>query len=368
MADSQIPAGDADLMAQSAYDCLQRNQLDAAEAFCRQALAIRPDHADSLGVLGGVLHALGRYSEAEAVYADLIERAPDDSTHWMNLGTVRRALGNFDAALAAFARAAELGCRTADFYYNLGLTHLDRLDYESARAVLQRAMDLAPDDAEIRFEYARACNESNHTAEAVAALENWRGLATAEPELSAKISQQLLAMGETQPAKDALERLARSPDIEPRAALTLVQILERMNRVTEASALLARIMSDPGARSLGIELERTMAQLAQRESRHEEACRLFAGVIRRTTELHKQHFELFPLAQSLDALGHYDKAFEALNEAHRSQLAYLRLSAPLIAARGAPPLLITQYGCDPRTSRPGTIPARLRWMKARFSS
>jgi hypothetical protein len=52
------------------------------------------------------------------------------------------------------------------------------------------------------------------------------------------------------------------------------------------------------------------------------------------------------LAKSLDALGRYDEAFEVLVEAHRSQVEYVKLTAPAAAARGALTMTITQYGCD----------------------
>jgi hypothetical protein len=106
------------------------------------------------------------------------------------------------------------------------------------------------------------------------------------------------------------------------------------------------LAADPRARSLGVDLTVTEAQLAQRESRHADACRLLRQALGRCRDFHKRHFELFLLAKSLDALGQYDEAFETLEEAHRSQVAHFKLIAPLITVRGAPALVITQHSCD----------------------
>jgi Sulfotransferase family len=130
--------------------------------------------------------------------------------------------------------------------------------------------------------------------------------------------------------------------------LTLVQLLERTNRVVEARAALDSLKSDPAAVSLGSEIRVTEAQLAQRESRHEIAVTLLSEVVGACKEAHLRHFQQYPLAKSLDALGRYDEAFEVLTAAHGSQLAYLSLSASYAALRNAPSLMIADQSCDPR--------------------
>ena len=147
---------DVDALVSSAVSRLSRGELDAAEVYCRQALAQQKGHMGALAVLGSVMHSLARFREAESLFTELTERAPDTAVYWSNLGTTRRATGKFDAALAAYARAAELGDKSADFFYNVGVTHLERHDYESARQVLAQSITLAPADAEIRLEYARS--------------------------------------------------------------------------------------------------------------------------------------------------------------------------------------------------------------------
>ncbi|MEJ1960219.1 MAG: sulfotransferase [Gammaproteobacteria bacterium] len=337
---------DPDAQVQHAHSLFRDGEPALAEALCRKVLAVQPKHSEALSVLGLVLYHGSRFGEAEETFFTLTRLEPDIWRHWMNLGTARRGLSDFEGALRAYLRASELGASSAQFFYNVGLTHLDRHDLEAARAVLKRAAELAPSDATIRLEYAKACYELLQTDEAVAALQGWEKLEGLAPELLANVGQRLMNLGETAQAEIAVRQLAQAPDLDPRASLTLAQILERTNRLDEARSLVGRLLKDPRAKALGTDLTTLQALIAQRDGKHEEATVLFADGAATRSEAHSKHFELFPLAKSLDALGRYDEAFEAATQAHRSQVAYFKLTAPLATARGAPTMAITQYSCD----------------------
>lgn len=343
---SNADATTAGAHVRAALASMDAGRLGEAELSCRRALAAAPSLSDAHVLLGIVLQRLGRYAEAETVFEGLTRREPDEPSHWTNLGTLRRHLARFDAALGAYARAAALGAADADFLYNVGLAHLDRRDHEAARAVLERAMALAPRDAEIRFAYARACYELLDTDAALAALADWEGLEKLDTDLVAGIGHRLVTLGAADRAATAIERLVANPDLEPRAALTLVQLLERINRVPDARRILDRVAADPRADEVAVDLALAEGTLAQREGRHADAVRHLRVVLEHRLELHDRHTELFPLAKSLDALGRYDEALEVLTEAHRSQVAHLRLAAPLAVARGAPTLDVARYDCS----------------------
>jgi Flp pilus assembly protein TadD len=331
---------------QRALMLFQGNQLAAAEAQCRQLLALQPGHIHALGLLGAILHAQERYPEAEVVFAELTLRQPREGAHWMNLGTARRGAGKYEEALHAYMRAAELGCTDADFYFNVGLTHLDRRDYESARVVLKKALDLAPGDALIRSEYIKACYESMQTEEALAAIQGWNDFSQLEPNQLADVGQRLMNLGETERAEHVITKLVAS-ELDVHAMLTLAQIMERTNRLPEAQRLMERLSSHPRAASLGNELMMTQARIAQRAGGHEQTVELLRRALEGITQFHDRHFALFPLAKSLDALQRYDESFVALTEAHASQVAHLQLTAPMAVVRGMPTWEITKWSCDP---------------------
>jgi Flp pilus assembly protein TadD len=340
----------------SAWAALARHEPQVAIALCRRALAVDPAHVEALGALGFLLHSARQFDESAEVFSKLTELQPAEPAYWMNLGTARRCSGRFDDALAAYAGAADRGANSADFYYNVGLTHIDRNDFEAGRVVLTQAVELAPDDAEIRYRYALCCYERLRTDEALAALEHWDNLSGLNPEIIANIGLLLMKLGAAEKAEPAIRQAVAAADSDPQPLLTLLQLLERTNRLDEAARLLPQLIANPQAHTLGPELPLIRAQLAQRASDHEAARALYAELLRECKEKHLEHLLQFPLAKSLDALGRYDEAFDTLLAAHRSQIELLRLTAPLLIARGAPNMVITRFGCDPEDVAAWTDP------------
>jgi tetratricopeptide (TPR) repeat protein len=340
-------SADSTALIQAAYDAIARRDLRLAEDACRQALAIDPLHIDALAVLGFLLHSAGRFAESEDVFSKLIELQPAEPSHWMNLGTARRCARRLDEALLAFAGASSRGADSADFFFNVGLTHIDRKDFESGRIVLAQAVALGPDDAEIRYRYALCCYERLRTEEALTALEYWDNLSGLTPELIANIGLLLMNLGAPDRAEPAVRQAVAEAGSDPQPLLTLIQLLERTNRLDEAVRLLPELIAHPAAHTLGSELTLMRAQLAQRNSQHETARRLFAELLADCKEPHLAHLLQFPLAKSLDALNRHGEAAETWRAAHRSQVELLRMTAPLQAARGAPNMFITRFGCDP---------------------
>jgi tetratricopeptide (TPR) repeat protein len=334
-------------LVRSAWAALARHEPQAAMTLCRQALALDPSHIEALGVLGFLLHSARQFDESAEVFAKLTELQPAEPAYWMNLGTARRCSGRLDDALAAYSGAAERGADSADFYYNVGLTHIDRNDFEAGRVVLSQAVALAPDDAEIRYRYALCCYERLRTDEALAALDHWETLSGLNPEIIANIGLMLMKLGAAERAEPAIRQAVAGAESDPQPLLTLLQLLERTNRLDEAARLLPQLIANPQAHTLGPEVPLIRAQLAQRASDHETARALFAELLRDCKEKHLEHLLQFPLAKSLDALGRYDEAFDTLLAAHRSQIELLRLTTPLLIARGAPTMVITRFGCDP---------------------
>lgn len=338
---------DPDTLVRSAQTMLAAGEVRCARAHCLEALRIDATHRGARILLGHTLYRLERYAEADEAFAEATRLEPTDPAAWINLGTARRSTGRLDAALVAYARAAELGAASADFYYNVGLTHIDRRDYEAARAVLACARRLTPYDAEVAFQYAQSCYEVMRAEEAARTLEDWPRLVGLTPELVANIAYLLMNLGESQRAQDALDAAMAQTRNEPDALLTLAQIHERINKLDEARELVDRITADPRAVTLGDRFILVRAQLAQRASQYQSARQLLEKALGQCPHFHLRHFQLFPLAKSLDGLGRHDEAFAIANEAHHSQAAYIKMTSPATSLRGPPTLAITQFRCDP---------------------
>ena len=347
MTESRLAGATPDSLVAEAVAALQAGRPDVAEMLCRRALTLKPRDPSALSVLGLLLHDAGRHGEAEQAFIDLIEIQPDEPSHWMNLGTTRRALGNPDGALPAFTRAAQLGADSSDFHYNVGLAQLDRKDFEAARAVLEKASALAPHDPEIRLQYATACHESMRTDLALAALEGWQNFADLYPELIARIGNLLMNLGETERAEEALRAALPDGTTDAHTSVAIARMLERTNRVEEARGMLDKVAPSEGNTGDEGSLALARANLAQRDGDHELAVNLFRQALTQVKNPDGRQYQLFPLAKSLDALGQYEEAFQTLQEAHRSQLSHLHLAHPLLAVRGSPSLIITEFSADP---------------------
>lgn len=337
-----------DALIEKSIEKLRQNDALPAENFARQALGTDPLNLRALSALGLALHLQAKYRESELAYLKMTLLEPSESMHWMNVGTARRCDDRIDDALYAFAKAAALGAGGADFYYNVALAHMGRDDYESARSLLQKAAALSPQDAEIRYRYAFCCYETQRTEEALAAMEGWEQLPNATPETSAVAGHLMMKLGEIERAEPAVRKAALQADADPQSKLTLVQLLERTNRVVEARRALDALKADPAAALLGSDLKVTEAQIAQRESNHHAAAALLKEIAGERTADHLRHFQLYPLAKSLDALGRYDEVYDALTAAHASQMAYLSLTSPYVALKNTPPLAIADHSCDPK--------------------
>ncbi|MGA9028107.1 MAG: sulfotransferase [Steroidobacteraceae bacterium] len=341
-------AADPDVNVAEALRLLSAGDLTMAEAACREALAHSPRSASAKTVLASVLLAQRRFGEAELTLSELIESDPEEPSHWLNLGTARRGLGEPDAALLAYARAASLGSGGVEFHFNVGLTHLDRADFESARAVFDQARALAPQDAEVRLRYAEACYRTLRNDEAAAALADWQSLHPPGSRVRAQAGQLLINLGQQGKGAAVLTAALADPDADASTLITGVQTYERLNRLEDAQALITRLEENPvGVADVAEELLAVRARLAQRAGDHESAASLYGQALLAISDESLKYTELFPLAQSLDALGRYPEAWSTLQQAHRSQLQYLRRAAAGQTLTGAPPMAITEHGCDP---------------------
>ena len=340
-------AYDPDRLAELAARDLQNQQIAAAESKCLRALSTDRQHRGALNVLGMVLHAQGRHEDAVRVFNALTEFEPRNAQYWGNLGTALRPTRRYDAALEAYDRALQLGGVTPDLLYNIGVLHVDRCEYEAAADLFGRAVGLAPTDAGLRLALAQCCFDIMRSEEALATLEGWPGFTGLTPEIIAGIAQLLVTMGETRRAEPALARVLQNARCGGPTSLRLVRVLERTNRLSEAREALTRIKARPETVSGDPDLLLAEASLAQRDGADEEACRLFLSILKYHDDFLRRHHVLFPLAKSLDAMGRYDEAYATLEEAHRSQVAFLETAAVRQATESSPAIDLARQGCDP---------------------
>jgi tetratricopeptide (TPR) repeat protein len=340
-------SSDPEALLDLARQDLASGQIAAAEAKCLRVLGPHHHHPGALEVLGEVLLSQGRHEDAVRVFNALTLMEPTVARHWQNLGTVLRPAGQYAQALAAFERALQLAPPSAGLLYNLGALQMDRFDYQAAHLALRDAVAIAPRDARIRLTFAQCCYDLGRREETLAAVQDWEKLEGLNVELTVLIALLLVVAGAQHQAQAVVQRLLAEPPQKGRAAVGFAFILERLHRLGEARAVMERL--DLYDRSLDADPEKLLmsAVLADRSKQHAEAFRHLSLALQNQHEFVHRYNLLYPLAKACDALGRYDEAYAAAEEAHRSQQAFLEAVRGKSCEEDSQLWSLTANGCHP---------------------
>ncbi len=121
-----------------------RRSAEALES-CIRALAIRPNHAETLNALGNALCGLNRLDEALAIYDQAIAIKPDLAGSFYNRGNVLQALGRHEQSLESYERAIALATNYTEALSNRANALLSlRRDREAAED-FTRVLTIDPD-------------------------------------------------------------------------------------------------------------------------------------------------------------------------------------------------------------------------------
>ena len=148
----------------------QSGRLVQAEAALTEMLALQPQHADALHLLGTMKLQQGAFEDSRILFCRTIELKPDSSQAHQDLGEVLGTLGRLEEAEASLRRAVELKPDYGRAFSNLGgvLSRLGRRD--EAVTVLQRALKLQPADVASHRRLGEALRLLNRPDEAESAL------------------------------------------------------------------------------------------------------------------------------------------------------------------------------------------------------
>lgn len=147
---SQAPSSARQSLINDALSLHQAGRLDEAAQIYRQILAIDPDHADCLHLLGMVAFQLEQHEAAAELIRKAIAIHKTAASYHSNLGNVLQAQGKLDEAGASYRRALELRPDLAEVHLNLGHILKAQGEVDSALASYRRALALKPGMAEAR--------------------------------------------------------------------------------------------------------------------------------------------------------------------------------------------------------------------------
>ena len=109
----------------------------------------------------------GKFSEASALYKQVLEKNPKDASAWLNLGTALRRMDRSEAAIACCRRALELSPGNSSYLTNYGNALADLEQEQESLDAHAAAARAKPDDFLICRNYAIALRDFRHFDEAL---------------------------------------------------------------------------------------------------------------------------------------------------------------------------------------------------------
>jgi tetratricopeptide (TPR) repeat protein len=126
----------------------QAGRLDEAEGVYMRALAVEPEHADCLHLLGMVAFQRGDRVGAAELIGRAIAAKGDAAAYHSNLGNVLQAQDKLAQAAASYRRALDLRPELAEAWLNLGNVLKAQAEVDASMEAYRRALALRPELAE----------------------------------------------------------------------------------------------------------------------------------------------------------------------------------------------------------------------------
>ncbi len=209
-------------------------------------------------------HSAGRLAEAEQAYREALAIAPDHANTLHGYGVLAHQLGRADVAVGMIGRALKLGGGRAHYYINLGRALRDLGHREEARGAFQCAVILDPDDPVARFNVAVALAELGRGAEAV---EHYRAAVRLDPGMAeawVNLGVLVHTAGEVTEAGACFQQVAKLRPGDAAARGLWALVLREQGRAVEAELVLREaVRVDPDNAEYRNMLGATLIDLGQ---------------------------------------------------------------------------------------------------------
>jgi tetratricopeptide (TPR) repeat protein len=277
----------------------QRGQMADAARIYRQILAIDPNHADCLHLLGTLAHQVGRHDVAVELIRKAIAIDKEQSAYHSNLGTALQALGKADEAAASYRQALALKPNLAEAHMNLGTVLQAQGQLDEAANCFRCALALKPDLAEVHVNLGNILQAQGKLDEAVASHERALVLKPNSAEARFNLGNARQAQGKLDEAVASYRQaLALKPD-QPQVYGNLGNALLAQNKLSEAEASYQRALTlNPNY----AEACYNLGNLRQAQEKLNEAAACYERALALKPELAEAHYNLGNTRQAQDDL------------------------------------------------------------------
>ena len=214
----------------------QGGRLAQAETLYRETLALQPDHADALHLLGVIASQVGRHDVAVDLIGRAIALDRMNSLYHSNHGLALAGLKRFADAIESYDCALSLRPDNAEVRYNRGNALLALGRPLDALEAYERALRARPDHVEALCNRGAALAALGRNDEALASYERTLAVAPDFGEALSNRGNALKALGRLDDALESYDRALRArPDDAP-ALFNRGVTLHEMKRFEEALA------------------------------------------------------------------------------------------------------------------------------------
>jgi len=168
------------------------------------------------GATADVLSALGRRSDAEALYRSVYQAKRTDISAMRDLAASVRSRGDLRAAAELYAEAARWRPDLTSLVFDQAAIREGQGDVDSARNLLRRAMENLPDDAGLPEELGRLEARAGHVQEAAASMRRSLDLRPQNPNLRRYLDE-LVEGSKKQKGGRTIDELAQANAADGRA-------------------------------------------------------------------------------------------------------------------------------------------------------
>ena len=212
----------------------QAGQLDRASVLYRQVLALQPNEAEALHLLGVLRHQQGNSQEAVELIAKAIAIKPDIADWHSNLGIALAALGRFDEAVSAYHCAIAIRPDFPEAHNNLGNTLKDGGRLNEAVGAYRQAIAIKPNYPDAHNGLGAALYMLGQPAEAETSFREALRLQPNFPDAHRNLGMALTALSKHDAAVGAYRQAIASRPAYAEAHGDLATPLKNLGRLDEA--------------------------------------------------------------------------------------------------------------------------------------
>ena len=222
-------------------------RLSEAERLYREVLALDPNHALATFHLGVLALQAGRHDDAVAMFSRATALAPNNAGAFANLGEAQRRGGDFAAATQSLFKAIALNPDLAEPVYTLGLVLQERGATDGALACFRSAAEMKPELPDIRARVELAEAAAVQRDPAVGDRSSTEGRDTLSAAVLMALARSLALRSRLEDAANLLERAVQLRPLMVEAHCNLGVVLAALGQIDKAAASYRRALEiEPG--------------------------------------------------------------------------------------------------------------------------